>query len=186
MVVCGISVNLRALREEDIEDYERWNKIELKAWEFDGPWYDDDFSLFVESRKKWLKGEKKPPYRFLEIETKDEIHIGWVNVYHDVSDPHMTEIGIDIAEEKYWGQGLGEEVLTLWVDYLFKERGFQRLGFETWSGNPAMIRLGEKVGFIEEGRIRRGCMVKGIFYDRVKMGILKEEFYKKDNSMGDR
>lgn len=172
----GELINLRETIDSDIDNYERWNISDLKAWEFDGPWYDEDLSAVIESRKRWLTGERKPPYRFLEIETKDYIHIGWVNVYHDTCDPHMTEIGIDIADDYYWGKGIGKEVLTLWIDYLFKEREFARIGFGTWSGNKGMIRLGEKLGFQMEGRIRKGCKVKGIFYDRIKMGILRSEW----------
>lgn len=91
----------------------------------------------------------------------------------------MTEIGIDIPEDEYGGKGIGQEVLTLWIEYLFNKRSFTRLGFETWQGNKGMIRLGEKLGFIEEGRIRKGCKVKGIFYDRIKMGILRSEWEEK-------
>lgn len=172
----GKRVNLRTTNENDIKDYERWNATDLKAWEYDGPWYDEDLSGLIERRKKWCYGEKEFPYRFLEIETKDQVHIGWVVVYHDERDPHMTEIGIDIPEDECWGKGMGEEALTLWMDYLFAERDFTRIGFETWGGNKGMTRLGEKLGFVEEGRIRNGCEVKGTYYDRVKMGILKSEW----------
>lgn len=172
----GKNINLRTLIEEDINDYERWNSSDLKAWEYDGPWFNDDISGIIERNKKWLIGDRKPPYRFLEIETKDKGHIGWVVVYHDPQDPHMTEIGIDIPEDAYWGKKLGEEALTLWINYLFKERNFTRLGFSTWEGNKGMIRLGEKLGFLLEGTIRKGCVVKGGFYDRIKMGILREEW----------
>ena len=172
----GKIINLRTTIQSDINDYERWNSLDLKAWQFDGPWYNENLSAVVEVRIKWLNGEKKHPYKFLEIETKDKIHIGWVVVYYNKRDPHMTEIGIDIPEDKYWGRGIGHEALTLWIDYLFNERNFIRLGFETWQGNRGMIRLGEKLGFIEEGRIRKGCEVKGIFYDRIKMGILRSEW----------
>jgi RimJ/RimL family protein N-acetyltransferase len=175
----GEKINLRITNENDIKDYERWNTSELKAWQYDGPWYDEDLSGVIEGRKKWCIGERISPYRFLEIETKDSIHIGWVVVYHDKQDPHMTEIGIDIVEDEYWGKGIGEEALSLWIDYLFKERSFIRLGYETWEGNKGMIKLGEKLGFIEEGRIRKGCEIKGTFYDRIKMGILNDEWKKR-------
>jgi RimJ/RimL family protein N-acetyltransferase len=175
----GKSINLRVTNETDIKDYERWNTSDLKAWQYDGPWYNEDLSAVIEGRKKWCIGDKMPPYRFLEIETKENIHIGWVVVYHNKLDPHMTEIGIDIPEDTYWGNGMGEEALTLWIGYLFRDRNFTRLGFETWQENKGMIRLGEKLGFIEEGRIRNGCEVKGLFYDRVKMGILYSEWKKR-------
>ncbi len=176
----GKNINLRTIVKEDIMDYKRWNSSDLRAWELDGPWYNEDLSAVINRNKKWIVGDKKPPYKFLEIETKDGIHIGWVNVYHNDLDPHMTEIGIDIVEDDFWGCGIGEEALTLWINYLFTERNFTRLGFETWELNKGMIKLGEKLGFIEEGRIRKGCEVKGVFYDRVKMGILRSEWESKE------
>lgn len=169
-------IKLRTTEEKDIADYERWNNSALPAWRTDGPWFNDDLTALINGRKKWLAGEQKPPYRFLEIDAADGVHIGWVVVYHDESDPHMTEIGIDIVEDAYWNKGLGYAALTLWIEYLFRERAFTRLGFSTWSGNHGMIRVGEKLGFMEEARIRNGCEVDGMFYDRIKMGLLREEW----------
>jgi RimJ/RimL family protein N-acetyltransferase len=36
--------------------------------------------------------------------------------------------------------------------------------------------VGEKLGFMLEGRIRNGCEVCGRFFDRVKMGLLRDEW----------
>jgi RimJ/RimL family protein N-acetyltransferase len=175
----GKLINLRTTRWSDLDDYERWKSSDLKAWQFDGPWYkgkDPPLSAVINWRKKWLGGDRKPAYPFLEIETKDNIHIGWVVVYYHEDDPHMPEIGIGIYEDSYWGKGMGTEALSLWIDYLFSERKFTRLGFVTWEGNKGMIHIGEKLGFIEEARTRKSCEVNGIFYDRIKMGILRSEW----------
>lgn len=72
----GKAINLRPTIQSDIKDYERWNSLDLKAWQFDGSWYNEGLSDVVEGRKTWLNGDRKQPYRFLEIETKDKIHIG--------------------------------------------------------------------------------------------------------------
>lgn len=176
VILNGEIVLLRTTCAEDIADYERWNDPSLKAWETDGPWFDDDLSGLIAGRKKWVESAQLPPYRSLEIDAADGTHIGWVVVYYDKTDPHMTEIGIDIAEDAYWGKGCGKESLELWIDYLFRERNLTRLGFSTWSGNAGMIRLGQKLGFVEEARIRNGCEVKCVFYDRIKKGILREEW----------
>ena len=172
----GKKVNLRTIVESDISDYERWSDPNLEAWKYDGPWYNNDVSGMAAGKKKRLADAHKPPYRNLEIETNKGIHIGWVNVYCKENDPHMHEIGIDIVESEYWNKGLGTEALKLWMGYLFRERGLTRIGFSTWDANKRMITVGRKLGFIEEGRIRKGCEVNGRFYDRVKMGILKEEW----------
>lgn len=175
----GKLVNLRTTKWADLDDYERWNDPKLKAYQLDGPWYKKKgppLSAVINWRKRWLEGDRRPPYPFLEIETKGNIHIGWVVVYYHENDPHMPEIGISIPEDKYWGRGMGTEAVYLWVDYLFNTRKFTRLGFCTWEGNKGMIRIGEKLGFIEEVRIRKSCEVNGIFYDRIRMGILWSEW----------
>jgi RimJ/RimL family protein N-acetyltransferase len=172
----GYNIVLRTTTSEDMVDYERWNRPDLEAWKFDGPWYNEDLSGVINMRKRWLSGPKEPPYTFLEVETREEVHIGWVTVYHNPNDPHTTEIGIDIVEDAYWGRGLGTEALRLWIDYLFRERNLTRIGLTTWEGNKRMICLAAKLGFVEEACIRRSCEVGGKFYDRIEMGILRSEW----------
>jgi RimJ/RimL family protein N-acetyltransferase len=172
----GRLVSLRPTRESDIADYERWNVRSLKAWEFDGPWYNDTLDRMIENRKKWLAGERLRPYRCLEIDAIEHGHVGWVTAYIHSTDPHTTEAGIDIVDDSLWNRGLGTEAFGLWTGYLFQAYDLTRLGYTTWAGNPRMIRVGEKLGFALEGRIRRGCEVKGQFYDRIKMGLLREEW----------
>ena len=175
-VIRGKLVNLRKTKMSDLANYERWQDPSRKAWQTDGPWFRskaDEIGL-AEWRRSRLPSQV-PPYPFLEIETAAGVHIGWVTVYHRDDDPHMTEVGIDIAEDSCWGKGLGTEALELWIDYQFRARNLSRIGFATWSGNPGMLRVGQKLGFQTEARIRQGCEVNGAFYDRVKMGILRSE-----------
>jgi RimJ/RimL family protein N-acetyltransferase len=165
--------------ESDLADYGRWYMPGRKSAEFDGPWFKHEAGSVeqaVERIGKWLTRDDQPPYRRLEIDVADRGHVGWVIAYIDSNDPHMTQAGIDIAEDGLWNQGLGTEAFGLWTDYLFETYDLTRLGYSTWSGNPRMIRVGEKLGFVLEGRIRRGCEVKGQFYDRIKMGLLREEW----------
>lgn len=172
----GEKVRLRPTLESDLQDYQRWNDVTSRAMQLDGPWYGEDLSAVIATRERRLAETGEPPFRFLEIETITGVHVGWVTVYHRQHDPHRTEVGVGIHEDAYWGQGMGSEALGLWVDHLFSERGLGRFGFTTWSGNQGMIKVGEKLGFVLEGRIRRGCEVKGRFFDIIHMGVLREEW----------
>jgi len=173
----GDLVTLRPTTLEDMEDYKRWDDPDSPASQYDGPWYrNDNFSKLIESRTGKVEQDLQPPYRFLEIYTTAGVHIGWLNAYHSVNDPHATAVGISIQEKSNWGKGLGTEALALWIDYLFRNMNLTRIGFTTWQGNPMMIGLGMKLGFVEEARIRRSCFVRGKFYDRISMGILREEW----------
>ena len=43
-----------------------------------------------------------------------------------------------------------------------------------------MIRLAEKLGLVCEARIRKVRYFNGVYYDSIKYGILKEEFFCKN------
>jgi len=148
----------------------------MKAWDFDGPYYSHDLSSLIAKRGNCLESTLSAPYKYLEIETTDGIHLGWVNLSHQKDHPHISEIGIVIVEDNYWNLGLGTEAFILWINYIFEAWELTRIGFSTWSGNERMIAVGKKLGFIEEARIRKARVVKEKFYDSIKMGILKEEW----------
>jgi RimJ/RimL family protein N-acetyltransferase len=174
--IFGKLINLRTAVPSDILDYERWNTPHLKSWQYDAPWHTHDLGRTIIQRREWLRAGQPTPYTSLEIETKDQVHIGWLVQHLFENSPLMPEIGVNIAEDRFWGRGMGTEACALWIDYLFREGHYHRIGFSTWSGNPRMIAVGRKLGFTEEARIRRGCELGGKFYDRIKMGILREEW----------
>jgi hypothetical protein len=50
----GQLINLRPTVFIDINDYERWNNPDVKAWQYDGPWYNDDLSVLIAGRS-WYR-----------------------------------------------------------------------------------------------------------------------------------
>jgi RimJ/RimL family protein N-acetyltransferase len=184
-VLPGRLVRLRTTVESDLADYACWNVPGLKAWEFDGPWDGGTLDRITESRRKWLAGDRQPPFHHLEIDAADHGHAGWVVAYVHTRAPHMTEAGINTVDDSLWDRSLGIEAFGLRVDYLFPAFDLTRLGFPAWSGNPRMIRVGEKLGFVLEGRIRNGCEVWGRFFDRIKMGLLRDEWQAGRHGKGD-
>ncbi|WP_232698271.1 GNAT family N-acetyltransferase [Brevibacillus daliensis] len=89
---------------------------------------------------------------------------------------NWCEIGIVIYDSSYWSGGYGFEAFSLWIDYLFEKMDVVRLGIATWSGNERMINLAEKCGMSMEARIRKARIVRGEYYDSIKMGMLREEW----------
>ena len=68
--------------------------------------------------------------------------------------------------------------LKKWIkDCFIKYPEIERVGLTTWSGNQGMMRLAEKLGLILEGRLRKVRYYNGTYYDSVKYGILREEFF---------
>jgi RimJ/RimL family protein N-acetyltransferase len=80
--------------------------------------------------------------------------VGTVSYYWEHKPLYWLEMGIAIYETKYWSGGYGTKALSLWIDHLFNTLPLVRVGFATWSGNPRMIRVGERLGMQMEGRLR--------------------------------
>ena len=82
-----------------------------------------------------------------------------------------------IFNENYWGKGIGQLALALWVQKLLDKRPeLIRIGLSTWSGNQRMMKLAEKLGFKQEAIYRKARIVDGAYYDSVSYGILREEW----------
>ena len=172
------AVMLRDMRESDIEDYVRWFTCSTEWMRWDAPWEND--SLDEDQLKVWSEYYESvrdlPEDTFrrkFEIE-RDGAHIGWVSRYFDLEymeNPEMIPvIGIDIPETSCRNQGAGTEALRLFIRYL-KENGFGSVYTQTWSGNTAMMRVAEKLGFVPVCRMRDYRTVNGKLYDAVTLKL---------------
>ncbi|QZX99927.1 GNAT family N-acetyltransferase [Halobaculum rubrum] len=75
-----------------------------------------------------------------------------------------------------WGEGYGSEAIELLVEYGFKQRRLHKFVAEVVEFNDASKRLVEKVGFVEEGRLREQDFVDGQYHDCVLYGLLATEW----------
>ncbi|MGM0126181.1 hypothetical protein IGI37_003610 [Enterococcus sp. AZ194] len=76
-----------------------------------------------------------------------------------------------------WQKGIGRKAAEQWLDILFEqEKELLHIGFTTWSGNERMMKLGQRIGLKEEGRIRQVRFWEGAYFDSMKYGVLREEW----------
>ena len=103
--------------------------------------------------------------------------IGIVTYYWECFSTRWLEIGIVIYDQNTWAKGIGYSALSKWIELCFKKfPEIQHIGLTTWSGNPRMIKLAEKLNLVCEARIPKVRYYKGIYYDSIKYGILRENF----------
>ncbi|UOQ45141.1 GNAT family N-acetyltransferase [Halobacillus salinarum] len=176
----GSKLTLRKATQQDAYDMYYW-KFEdpvKEAKEWNGPYIPETFHEKEEFLKAWDPDEEIMPgtLDMLIIEVNSHF-IGAVMAYWIDKNTDWLETGIVIYDPQYWNGGYGYEAYYLWLDYLFQTTGLHRLGMSTWSGNHRMMRVAEKTGMIEEARIRQARQVEGKYYDAVKMGVLRSEFY---------
>jgi len=192
VVLKNENIVLRYIEESDIEDYIRWVTVETEWRDWDSPWewtryrdlnaYNDGF---IKQQRFAVERPPKFIYRDLEIDTITGRHIGWVKSYYIDGDREKTAVGIVIPYISDRGKGYGESALTLYMAYLFNAKNAltdtytETLYAETWSGNAAMIRLAEKIGFAEVERKIERHEVRGQRYDALTFSISKEYFFEK-------
>ena len=102
--------------------------------------------------------------------------MGEVSAYfEDGQLERWLEFGLALYDQRLWNGGLGTAACQLWLTYLFElHPELPRVGFTTWSGNFAMMRLGEKLGMEKEAQIRKVRFWQGQYYDSIKYGVLRE------------
>lgn len=181
----GSKVALRKITNDDLVElyqliYGEHNP-EWKKW--DAPYFPLEykrFDVFHEEIIKQIDSEKPCPRMI--IQSNNQI-IGTVSYYWEHKASHWLEIGIVIFRPEFWNGGYGTEALQLWIEYLFKELPLVRVGLTTWSGNTRMIKVAEKLGMQLEGRLRKCRLYDGKYYDSIRMGILREEWYAMESEM---
>lgn len=82
---------------------------------------------------------------------------------------HFGELGIVVLKE-YWNVGIGNKLIETAL-LLGKDGGLKKVNLETRSDNKKAIVLYKKLGFKEEGIIKRGILIDEKFYDLLVMGI---------------
>ncbi len=90
-----------------------------------------------------------------------------------VGKSHRAEIGYWLAKP-YWGQGIMTAVVRRLCAVAFAEFGLVKVSAQVFAHNPASARVLEKVGFEQEGYLRKQHVKDGHFIDTRLFALLKE------------
>lgn len=82
---------------------------------------------------------------------------------------HFGELGIVVLKD-YWGLGIGYYLMLTTIQ-LSKEAGLRKINLDTRIDNMKAISLYKKLGFKEEGIIKKGTFINNKFYDLFIMGL---------------
>lgn len=176
-------INLRPLSEEDLTTVWKIGYSHSRpAWkEWDAPYFDDyqaypDALSFSQSKTANFLLSDKVRGIFLNEEI-----IGFVSRYWIDERTRWLEIGIVIFQAKVWQKGYGFHALHEWIPQTFKDIPIlEHIGLTTWSGNQGMMKTTEKLGMVQEARIRKVRFWNENYDDSIKYGILREEWSNHD------
>jgi RimJ/RimL family protein N-acetyltransferase len=116
---------------------------------------DDSFAIH-------LKGEEEP--------------VGVISLMNISEANASAELSVIVGHPEDRHHGYGAEAISLLLDYAFGELGLNRVGLSVFEFNEDAISTYEKVGFRDEGRIRRALKRDGTFHDAILMSVLKSEW----------
>ena len=167
----GTLVRLRAVEEADIPGISRmFNDPHVLRYL--------DAVTFPQSeagtRAWWTEGRAKENAVAFAIETLSGELVGACSLEGVNRRNRTAVLGIWIGQP-FWEHGYGSDAVRLLCRFGFQSMNLQRITLDVLEGNERGKRAYEKVGFKEEGRLRRSQFVGGRYIDIIVMGLLAEE-----------
>jgi RimJ/RimL family protein N-acetyltransferase len=97
--------------------------------------------------------------------------VGWCDAFPSDNPrlAHRASLGMGLLPE-FRGQGLGTKLLSTVVKHA-KVTGLEKMELHVYTSNLAAIALYTKLGFEEEGVIRRYRKLDGQYFDSMIMGL---------------
>ena len=174
------SVVLRDLRDDDLETLEHWLQPDQEWHLWDAPYYDklDAYavSAYIDTLRQRLCVVPDLRDSFVIADRNDDRLLGTLSWHWEHQPAGWARTGITLYDPRVRGQGVGTQALSLVTSYIFNNTDAHRVDYLTWSGNTAMCRVGEKLGWTKEASFREAREVRGRRYDSVGYGILRSEW----------
>lgn len=116
--------------------------------------------------------------RFVIMDKASNKPIGEVSYHSWDKRNRKAEFGIKICEEEFRGKGYGEDTLTNFLDFMFKQLNLNKIELTTTADNKPAYSLYEKLGFKLIGIIRDAYFhsALGEYVDVIYMDLLKKEW----------
>ena len=105
-----------------------------------------------------------------------EEHIGLTGL-HEVDYRHGTAVtGTIIGRRSLHGRGLGTEAVALRTHHAFNVLGLRLLMSQAFADNTASLRLLEKAGYRECGRIPQRFWKRGAYRDLILLSLHRDDW----------
>ncbi|GAA0070209.1 GNAT family protein [Clostridium sardiniense] len=172
----GKKVILRAHKEDDIaklndfiNDYEVKRLLNIET----------SFPLALWQEEEWVKKRRDndQTYDFAIEDLESGCIIGGCSINSTSIKNRNCIIGIMIGDKDYWGKGYGYDALSVLIKFIFEECNMEKIKLGAFSLNPRAIACYKKLGFKEEGRLKREIYREGKYHDEILMALFKEEYF---------
>ena len=170
-------VHIRELTLNDTEDRYRWCLDKEVTKHLNMPEKYPPFSR--EETRAWIDMciNRTNGYEQKAIMTEEGKHIGWIDLKNiDKLNKH-AELGVAIGDKRYWGKGYGLSAMHEMLQWGFEKLELNKIWLRVEIDNERAIKSYRKMGYVEEGILRQDRLRNGEFVDRLRMSMLKDEFF---------
>ncbi len=171
----GDRVRLRAVEPEDAPTFHAWNRDLEMTRGIDWVWPPGSLA----AQKQWAETEAQRKMEndqlFLVIEDQAGELVGCINTHHCDRRVGSFSYGVGIRSE-HRQQGYASEAIRRVQAYFFWELRYQKVTVDVYSFNQPSIALHQRLGFAQEGRLRRLLFTGGEHHDILIFGQTVEEF----------
>ena len=167
---------LREFGENDwraVLDYQR-DPLYLRYY----PWEDRsqaDVRDFVDMFREWQAEQPRRRFQLAIVLREGGRLIGNCGIRRKPDNQWEADIGYELAPH-HWGHGYATEAARAMVDFGFRDLSLRRISSWCIADNEASARVLERLGFTQEGRLRRNEFFKGRWWDTLLYAVLAEEW----------
>ncbi len=175
----GLVTNRLALREFVEADrtavlaYQRDERY-LRYYPWDGR-SPADARAFVGMFLEWQREQPRRRFQLAITLKANGALIGNCGLRRKPGKDWEADIGYELNPE-HWGCGYATEAAQALVNFGFRKMGLDRISSWCIADNTASTRVLERLGFRQEGRLRRNEYFKGRWWDTLLYGLLREEW----------
>ncbi|MFH5925037.1 GNAT family N-acetyltransferase [Roseomonas xinghualingensis] len=173
MNILGRKVVLRALEEADAPLLHAWSN-DPEIWQRLGGWH---FPSSLTETRAWIAAQSNASADQRFAITWDGSLLGTANLVEiDWKNRHAFH-GMMIGAVEARRQGIGTDTIMTVMRHAFDEMGLERLDGSIIEYNEASLRAYARCGWVVEGRQRRWFHRQGRFWDRIIVGITRDDYH---------
>ena len=134
-----------------------------------------DVRNFVELFRGWQSEDPRRSYQLaLTLKPSGRL-IGNCGIRRKPDNDWEADIGYELDPD-YWGKGYATEAARALVQHGFREMGLERISSWCIADNIASARVLERLGFRQEGVLRRNEYFKDRWWDTLLFALLRDEW----------
>lgn len=162
---------LRPVSRSDLEQVLQWrNHIEVRRYMY------TTHEISLTEHRSWFESASINPAVELKIYEQGGEPQGFLNITRTRC-PEVADWGFYLAPNA--PKGSGRELGQLGLHHAFEKLGLHKICGQALGFNHRSIVFHQRLGFIEEGRLREHHLYDGVFHDVVCFGLIKFEWQRK-------